>query len=72
MMLVKAQYKTLANFFNDIAKGYFLGPIAGNVVLATTNFFTRMLFTFFWMAASLLFLYVALIFSKESENDRNK
>jgi len=69
MAFTKSQFKTLADFFNDIAKGYFLGSVAGNAYLPTTKPLTRLGYSFAWIIASLFFLSLALICSKEANNE---
>ncbi|MGB9706755.1 MAG: hypothetical protein ACPLXP_01585 [Microgenomates group bacterium] len=67
LKLTSSQFKTLADFFNDIAKGLVLGAFLGQGVLPTFPLLSRLLVSLFWLIGALFLLYFALLFSKEEK-----
>ena len=65
MRLTRTRSHTLSDFFNDIAKGLFLGSFLNQSFIPTPNLAIKVLAIFITMGVALLFLYLALIYSKE-------
>lgn len=67
LSLTKGQYKLASEFFNDVAKGLFLGTVAGQAFVANLDVTSRLLFVFGQTLMSLLSLFLALSCYKRSE-----
>ena len=60
-----SQFKTLAEFFNDVAKGLVLAAILGQGVLTKFAGASRALNSLFWAVGSLTFLFFGVLLSRE-------
>lgn len=62
--LKSSQFKTLADFCNDVAKGVMLAVIVGQGVLGNIIGIERLVVSLAWVFISLSLLYFAVIFSQ--------
>lgn len=67
LRLTSSQFRTLADFFSDVAKGLVLGAFLGQGALPMFSVLPRLLASFLWIAGALFLLYFALLFSKEEK-----
>jgi len=65
MRFTKEQNRILANYLNDVAKGFFLASFPAQAFFTETEFFARIIVVLFHVSVSLLFLYLALLCAKE-------
>lgn len=69
MIITKSQYFLLSSFFNDIAKGLFLGNAIGQVFAPEITLLERIGFSIAWTLITLLFLFLALLFTKKGNHE---
>lgn len=65
LSLESGQFKVLADFFSDLAKGLILAAVIGQGFVSEISGLARAIFSIFWITFACVSLYLALYFSKE-------
>jgi len=69
IVFTSSQFKVLAEFFNDLAKGMILAAIIGQGFVLKVSPGIRIISLIFWILCGCVFLEFALYFMKESEDE---
>ncbi|OGL77342.1 hypothetical protein A3J43_03045 [Candidatus Uhrbacteria bacterium RIFCSPHIGHO2_12_FULL_54_23] len=67
LVLTRSQSSTLADFCNDVVKGMLLGVVANQILPSDSPLGIRTVISLAGVIFTVIFLYVALHFSKQEE-----
>ncbi|HCM38218.1 TPA: hypothetical protein DIS61_06205 [Patescibacteria group bacterium] len=69
MSFTLSQYRLLANYFSGISQGLLLASVIGQVFIPSSELVIRFLVTIGYIFLALLFLYLALLYSKKGDHE---